>query len=872
MRKYQQKQILEFIKTLDELISEIKRLLFREEIQSAMRILEESRVSAIQLVNFIERLENKDTQTAFYLEKYGELLLHSIIKMNNGSSDTRFVKNLTKQLIQIENSVRNELKPDKIEIVFIPYKAAMWDSLESVWLAAKDDPQCDAYVVPVPYFDKLPGGGLGKMHYEGDLFPQYVPITDWRKYNIEARHPDIIFIHNPYDNANYVTSVHPDYYSSKLRNFTDLLCYIPYFVVPNDVAEHFCICPGVLCADKVFVQAEKIRDTYIRVFKDFEKDNNCVGCFGNAQEKFVAVGSPKFDAVINSRPEDFTIPAEWRTLIEQPDGTRKTVVLYNTTVNAILQGSEQYLKKIKHVLEIFRVHDDAVLWWRPHPLTAATYGAMRPKLLDEYEQIVADYKREKFGVYDDTTDLHRAIAVSDAYYGDQSSIVAMYQCTGKSVMIQNINVCGADEDWSNLEFENLCDTGDYFWFTPANLNALFRMNKITFKTEYMGMFPGEEISGYRLYRSIVELNGKLYFVPLTAHSIAVYDIEDNSFSAIKIRDLRSHLELTGKYRYIFHDAIKYEKYIFFIPYWYPAIVRYDTETGEVAYFDDWVNKLPISNTDSGLGYFCEASFHDKKLILPCFNSGAVVELDMEQLSSTVYFSDSVIGNYRSLCYDGNNYWMCTHTGNIVKWDYCKNELVNVKMPERFIVRKENSFCSIRYIENSVWVFPCHASEVIVIDTTNMSVESVKAFQNNRATKAYSTSFSDANFVNFTVVGNKIFAYNCKRNSFIEYDTKTSYYREEKIRISPEDISKISTPPHQAVNKDIALCQEPNDCNFQEAFVQIEDLINYLVHEDDEKIQQLNKKRATVRRNTISHPDGTSGATIFSTSKEMVIES
>ena len=44
--------------------------------------------------------------------------------------------------------------PDKKEVVFLPYKASMWDSLESVWMAAKEDEDYIARVMPIPYFDK----------------------------------------------------------------------------------------------------------------------------------------------------------------------------------------------------------------------------------------------------------------------------------------------------------------------------------------------------------------------------------------------------------------------------------------------------------------------------------------------------------------------------------------------------------------------------------------------------------------------------------------------------------------------------------------------------------------------------------------------
>lgn len=48
----------------------------------------------------------------------------------------------------------------------------MSDSLESIYLAAKADPHCDAYFIPIPYFDRNQDGSLGKIHYEAEGFYQ----------------------------------------------------------------------------------------------------------------------------------------------------------------------------------------------------------------------------------------------------------------------------------------------------------------------------------------------------------------------------------------------------------------------------------------------------------------------------------------------------------------------------------------------------------------------------------------------------------------------------------------------------------------------------------------------------------------------------
>lgn len=385
MRKYYQKLILELIESLREANGEIKKLSKTNDLGSMINLLADCQESAEQIGRFIETLDVDGTKTISLLEEYYELLYQVSAEAENRK---QLIEELSRQVAKIENSIKTELKPNKFEIVFFPYKASMWDCMESVWLAAKDDPDCDAYVVPIPYYDRLPDGKLGQMHYEGSEYPEYVPVVNWQGYNAEERHPDVIVIHNPYDGNNYITSVHPDFYAERLKEHTDLLVYIPYFVTGEDIEEQFCITPGTMHADKVIIESERIRQKYIRVFNEFEKNNNCKGKFGKIEEKFVALGSPKFDKVVNTKRDECRLPDEWAKLI-----SGKKVVLYNTTVGAILGGNEQYLKKLRLVLNTFRERDDVVLWWRPHPLSESTFRSMRPQLAVEYRQIVEEYKR-----------------------------------------------------------------------------------------------------------------------------------------------------------------------------------------------------------------------------------------------------------------------------------------------------------------------------------------------------------------------------------------------------------------------------------------------------------------------------------------------
>ena len=90
------------------------------------------------------------------------------------------------------------------------------------------------------------------------------------------------------------------------------------------------------------------------------------------------------------------------------------------------------------MFRVFEKNKEKVaLLWRPHPLMLTTMKSMRPELMERYQKIVGEYKKKKIGIYDDTSDLNRAIGLADAYFGDPSSVVQLCQKAGIPVMIQN---------------------------------------------------------------------------------------------------------------------------------------------------------------------------------------------------------------------------------------------------------------------------------------------------------------------------------------------------------------------------------------------------------------------------------------------------
>ncbi len=329
----------------------------------------------------------------------------------------------------------------KIEVVFFPYKVAMSDSMQTIYLAAKSDPSCDAYWCPIPYFDRNKDLSLGEMYYEGGGYSEEFEITNWEEYDAEVRHPDIVFTHYAYDEYNYVTTIHPAFYSSKLKNFTNLLVYIDYGITMR-VARRIGINQKLL-ENEQFISAYWNADLIVAYSREFAKVVEFhMKSFGKLDDdqtrivasKIVPLGSAKIDTVLRAKRENFVLPGQWMDKI----GGRK-VLLYNTSLHGLLKESDVFLKEIFEVIEATLKNDDVVLWWRPHPLMENTLHTMRPELAQGIHEIIGTFKEQEWGIFDETDDLYRAIAWSDACLTNESSLAWLYLASGKPFTILDAN-------------------------------------------------------------------------------------------------------------------------------------------------------------------------------------------------------------------------------------------------------------------------------------------------------------------------------------------------------------------------------------------------------------------------------------------------
>lgn len=413
---------------------------------------------AITLGNLVEQAENtgylSDQMTVPVLEEYCEAVYQysSVLSQKNEAEQledavkNNIVAGLEQLLTRISDVVTQDLERMKKIIVFLPFKASDWDSLDSVWKREKENPLHEVYVIPVPYYQKNVDGTYREPIYEGAQFPAYVSITSYDAFDFAKMHPDKIYINSPYDEWNDSLTIHPFFYAKNMRQFTSELIYIPYFKTAEigtgderlkASLEYFVPMPGLVYADKVIIQSEKMKGEYVdTLVKWAGEDTRKIW-----EDKILGLGSPKDEYLKSIDKESIVIPEEWRKKILKEDGSYKKIILFEINLSSVLQSEKRIFQKLSEVLSTFKEHqEDIVVIWRSNVLIDNTLYEVNPVLDEEYKKMLREFSDTIFGIYDESGDLNKAVALCDAFYGDTGRAAQQCRMAGKPVMLMNVEV------------------------------------------------------------------------------------------------------------------------------------------------------------------------------------------------------------------------------------------------------------------------------------------------------------------------------------------------------------------------------------------------------------------------------------------------
>lgn len=816
MRLYIKKQLIHNCKFLLELHKKLKKNLSKIDVN----LLIECQQTAVHVgQNILEEDGCEDFVST--LEQYCDL----VYQVNDEEVDKTAKKNILKNMDLFIENTKNYIKsiPEKYEMLFLPYKASMWDSMESIWASAIQDTRYDVKVMPIPYIEKDENGENGIVKWEGDQLPPYVEITSFLNYEIDKSHPEIIIIHNPCDEYNTVASVLPKYYSYELKKNTEILAYVPYYVTGGSQADSFYNLPSYEHIDFIFTQNDNFKEYF---HKDFNK-------------KLVPLGSPKIDKVVNNK---FKLD----TVDEDLNNNEKKVILYNTSISSLLQEREKSIDKMKYVFDCFKDRKDVTLVWRPHPLTEATINSMAKELELKYKNLRDMFLNENIGILDKSSDVTKAVKSADAYIGEEtSSLVHLFGAQGKPIFLLENKLSSSSNQVmeNNICFSDFIKFDKKLWFVHNFLPALFNYDIENQKLEFVKLLPFESGNTVRSYCEIIKYKEKLILIPMSSSEICVYNIKTKEISTQEIKQAKYCNFMRG---------ITYSNKLFMIPTAYDAIVEFDMEQEKVKYHSKCITKLKkVTGYDGGYNFMYGVVEIENKLYLSSVQSNYILEFDMHNGKYMIYEVGDKGNTYWDMVFDGKYFWLNPFKGkNIVRWNKETNESkIYNSYPEDFTGDSE---CFLRFIDfnKKIIAIPKTSNMFISIDKTSGKLEKINL--NLPEVKNENISWG-SNYYFAKKVGNaKLATMSAYDNKFRLIDLENNSC--EVINISNIDDETIKNLIKQGFNK--LGDNLPYALRESNVFT-LDKFIKYLSNEEhlvEEQIKAYSK--------VINNIDGTCGEKIF----------
>ena len=321
------------------------------------------------------------------------------------------------------------------DVVFIPFAPKYWKYMEKLYRQYADSDSYRVWVVPVPYYYKDWDGSAAEEVFDPDGYPDELYIQDYRQVDLESFHPAKIVIQNPFDEWNSVYTVPQTYYSSRLKEYTDELIYVPFFVTDDFTKEqeveyinmdHYVCMPGVINANTVILPSETLKTTYTEKLMGFAgTDDEAIR--GVLDDKIIV----RPDMVFKDKEHEAGKTAGKKTLV------------YLTSISTLAEKGQAATDKINRVLDILSSEAERinVIW--ATQCCGEELSLVDKTTADDFREAVERFRSGGIGEFIQDVgpkDYERLLNEGDAYYGEPSALALGFYYRKKPVMITNTDV------------------------------------------------------------------------------------------------------------------------------------------------------------------------------------------------------------------------------------------------------------------------------------------------------------------------------------------------------------------------------------------------------------------------------------------------
>jgi hypothetical protein len=309
-----------------------------------------------------------------------------------------------------------KINHEKINVVFVCHRPAVWEALKTVYEALKKDDNFNVSIVAIPNKKELPKLGLNHEVYESegaeDFWKSYGCIngydyTTHKWFDLRKLNPDYVFFQQPYN----ITRCEA-YKSWNVSRYARLL-YVSYFgfvpgISKNEALDTCYPMDFIKDVSIYFSQTQK-EEAY---FKKLCEIND------NVFTRVILTGYPKYD--IN----DKCINADDYCFLWTPRWTTN-------------ENSCNFFDYKDKLIDFVRENDSCSLIFRPHPQMWQEFESTGEFVEKDKEKYLKRYEKSKRCSVDNDKDYINSFLSSNCLISDISSMIPQYFILGKPVIFCN---------------------------------------------------------------------------------------------------------------------------------------------------------------------------------------------------------------------------------------------------------------------------------------------------------------------------------------------------------------------------------------------------------------------------------------------------
>ena len=407
--------------------------------------LSELQNNIVSFGTLTESIKGEDCNTVKLLEQYLEVIYKVAKYVQKFDESINYEESAENKYAECDEEVKDTFASiseaidseivNRRSVLFLPVKAKHFSSMRMAYEMEAATPDTDVYVMPLPYYYKEYDGSFkDEMHIDTEEFIKAnIPVTDYSRFDLSLLCPEKIYINSAYDEYNMAVSVDTRFYARIVKKYTEKLIYIPYFkLMEFDRAnypcwynmQYYCTVPGVVMADKVYVQSENTRKVYIDKLNEWAGD-----------EKYTDIWEQKIDVYADGFEE--------HSEDELRDAGSKNTIVWFVSAGSLAEFGDRYIEKAYRNLDVFALSKDKLkVLLISEPFLDEMIKTYSDELYKKWTGFIDEFNRSGIGEVVSQVEEKsvEALLKANAYYGDPSYICKDFILMKKPVMLQNVEV------------------------------------------------------------------------------------------------------------------------------------------------------------------------------------------------------------------------------------------------------------------------------------------------------------------------------------------------------------------------------------------------------------------------------------------------